>query len=175
MAGWWAAWAAHFTPSSDLARGLCAIVTLLAAGAVHRLFSIWRRSDLQRARFAQFARRSYGLPDLAGMPRGAAAACAEMWVAFDSLRARGVCKAAPVVTTPLAEGEMPRRNRSYAALAALDEHEPLDALSADEALADVGKGIGPRTQLPVGPVARRALVCTEDDGSPGRRRSGGGR
>jgi hypothetical protein len=144
------------------------MVTLMAAGALHRLYFIWRRSGLQRARFAQFARRSYGLPDLAEMPRGAAAACAEMWVAFDSLRARGVCKAAPIVTTPLAKGEVPRRNRSYSALAALDEHEPLDVLGEDEALTVVGKGVGPRPQLPVVPVPRRVLVCTEEGASPRR-------
>jgi transposase InsO family protein len=175
MEGWWAALAAHCTPSSDLAHGLYVLATLLAAGALHRLLLLWRRSGLQRARFAQFARRSYGLPDLAGMPRGAAAACAEMWVAFDALRARGVCKAAPVVTMPLAEGETPRRNRSYAALAALDEHEPLDALAVDETLLAVGRGVGLRPQLPVTAVPRRAFVCTEEGGSPGRRAWGDGR
>eukprot|EP00967_Tisochrysis_lutea_P038076 scaffold45670_cov36-Tisochrysis_lutea.AAC.3 len=160
---------ASFSSTPDAARSLYAVLSILAAGVLHRIFLIWRRSGIQRARFAQFARRSYGLPDLAQMPRGAAAACAEMWVTFDSLRARGVCKAAPVVTTPKAKGEMPRRNRSYSALAALAEDEPLDATEPDEMLAAVGQSVYPRPQLPVLQAPRRMTTSTDDSRSPGGR------
>ena len=37
-------------------------------------------------------------------------AMTDMWATFDSLRERGVCKAAPVVQTPVSPGTPPRRN-----------------------------------------------------------------
>ena len=159
-------WAAFAIPTGETTRVLFAILTLIAAGVLHRLFRQWRHSGMRRARFTQFTLRSHGLPDLTQMPHNAAAACAEMWVTFDSLRARGVCKAAPVVTTPERPGGMPKRNRSYSALAALAEDEALEAHVDDEAIASIGRRSGSRPQLPVLPATRRVAASADGPDSP---------